>query len=350
MHLEDRRACPIRTQARTARAPKIATPDLLVVGTSIDPHIRRVLELLPESVDIVRLDVDQYPKSSTVSVDQSGRATRIVIDSRTIVDGPVSVPVVWFRRLGAPGLSSAVEKRFRRFAVAEANHVLESALTLANPHTWVNEYWACRRAALKPLQYQIAAQVGFRVADTAITNLPAAARQWLAGQRRAISKTLSSPVIFDDADERGFSFTHVLDEDDRDELEAVAVTPTQFQTLIDPAFELRVTSVGATHFAVRIDTDASSSRGVRDWRSERLATSYSWFELPREVGAKLTALLESLRLDYAATDFIISTEGDYFFLESNPHGAWAWLEDVLGDSRISESFADHLLTSIAKHA
>ncbi len=88
------------------------------------------------------------------------------------------------------------------------------------------------------------------MADTLVTNAPNLAHVWLNLRPEAVSKTLSSPIVFDDDTARGFSFTRVLDAADRRELDSVAVTPTQFQTLIDPAFELRVTSIGSRHIAV----------------------------------------------------------------------------------------------------
>lgn len=317
-----------------------------MVGTSIDPHIDRVLGCLPSAVNVVRLDVDQFPRRQSLTIEQSGVHTSIGLDETPLQGDDLPLPLVWFRRLAAPGTSEPLDQRFRRFTIAESNHVLESVLTLLKPTTWIDEYWACRRASLKPVQQQAAAGVGFAIADSHVSNAPRAAGAWLKHRPHVVSKTMSSPVVFDDGEERGFSFTRVLDDVDRKELQPVAVAPTQFQELVEPSFELRVTSVGVRHFAVRLDSDKVSSQGIRDWRSERLATSYSWFELPPHIGHRLTLLLGRLGLDYAASDFIVTGSDEYYYLESNPHGAWIWLEDELDEWRISHAFADHVLKKL----
>ncbi len=92
------------------------------------------------------------------------------------------------------------------------------------------------------------------------------------------------------------------------------------------------------------------SEGVRDWRSERLTTTYSWFELPDSIERQLTELLRVLGLDYAASDFIVTEAGEFYYLESNPHGAWLWLEEKLDAPLISRAVADFLLASVSKDA
>jgi hypothetical protein len=193
---------------------------------------------------------------------------------------------------------------------------------------------------VKPLQYREAAKVGLKTSDTLVSNSPGIVRDWLSSRPDVVSKTLSSPIISIDDDVRGFSFTHVLDDVDREELDAVAITPTQFQNLVRPSYEVRVTSIAGRHFAVRIDSDQGESLGVRDWRSERISTTYSWWDLPLQVEHALNALLLRLGLSYAASDFIVTEGGEYIFLEANPHGAWLWLEDALEDDRITQAFAE----------
>jgi len=41
-------------------------------------------------------------------------------------------------------------------------------------------------------------------------------------------------------------------------------------------------------------------------------------------------MLARLDLVSGAFDFIVSRDGDWFFLEVNPTGEWAWLEEFLG--------------------
>ena len=317
---------------------------LLVVGTSIDPHIDRVIDQLPPAVHVRRLNVDEFPRSSSISIDHDPRrGTSLQINDWTPSSPETQPSVLWFRRLGRPGLPKQLEPKYERYAYAESDHVLESFLSLVQPKRWINEYWHCRRAALKPLQLSEARACGLATPATLVTSRAERAHLWFRSNIDAIAKTLSSPVVYSDDDgARGFAFTHVLSADDDAALDRAAPLPVQFQELVRPQFELRVTSIGSLHVAVRIDTDSVEARGLRDWRSDHVSCTYSWFLLPESVGAKLTNLLGRLGLDYAATDFIVTAEGEYVFLESNPHGAWLWLEEALGDDRITRSIAAHI--------
>ena len=79
--------------------------ELFIVGTSIDPHIDAVLQRLDGKVSTCRLDVDQYPETSKVSIDIKGGVVDAKVCDRFGNQWDVSHPkVLWFRRLGKPGL------------------------------------------------------------------------------------------------------------------------------------------------------------------------------------------------------------------------------------------------------
>jgi hypothetical protein len=148
-------------------------PDILVVGTSIDPHIDAVLQHIPPELTTVRFDVDKFPSDHQLSLDQTGAEPQIFVTEDNAKAVNISEPdVVWFRRLGQPGLSSSVPDKYRQFCLGEADMALEGMLSLVKPKAWVNEYWSTRRAANKPYQYSVAKDVGLGIPDTLITNSP----------------------------------------------------------------------------------------------------------------------------------------------------------------------------------
>ena len=53
-------------------------------------------------------------------------------------------------------------------------------------------------------------------------------------------------------------------------------------------------------------------------------------------------LHKELDLVYSAFDFVLTPEGKYFFLETNPAGEWVWLERELG-LPISKTIINELL-------
>jgi hypothetical protein len=114
-------------------------------------------------------------------------------------------------------------------------------------------------------------------------------------------------------------------------------------TLIEPQYEVRVSSIGDRHIGVRIDSvQFRTNSGTRDWRSDYVNISYRWWDVPEQVTAALSRLLARLNIHYAASDFVVDNAGVWHFLEANPHGAWLWLEQALGENVISESIAKHI--------
>jgi glutathione synthase/RimK-type ligase-like ATP-grasp enzyme len=84
-----------------------------------------------------------------------------------------------------------------------------------------------------------------------------------------------------------------------------------------------VTLVGREVFAAAVDSQVTAATR-QDWRRERLP--FRAYELPTVVADKCVALMQALQLRFGAIDLIKSTDGQYYFLEINPNGQWAWVE------------------------
>ena len=50
--------------------------------------------------------------------------------------------------------------------------------------------------------------------------------------------------------------------------------------------------------------------------------------LPAEVSERCVALVQQLGLQYGAIDLILDEDDCYTFLEINPNGQWAWIENL----------------------
>lgn len=51
--------------------------------------------------------------------------------------------------------------------------------------------------------------------------------------------------------------------------------------------------------------------------------------------------MRELDLSFGALDFLVTSSGDWVFLEINPNGQWAWIEDKTG-LPIAAAIADAL--------
>ena len=59
-----------------------------------------------------------------------------------------------------------------------------------------------------------------------------------------------------------------------------------------------------------------------DWRKPNLLKDYKEHKLPDDLQALIFELHKKLDLVYSASDFILTPEGEYYFLETNPAGEW----------------------------
>lgn len=316
------------------------TPDLLVIGTSIDSHVGEVLRLLPKDLLVERLDVDRFPVEHRLEVELSAHDSQATLDGHSITEPGLC----WFRRLGQPGVHPALDDGTAKWVRGETEQALTGMLSVIRPRTWVNEYWACRRASAKLLQLKEAALVGLATPKTLVTNDHRGVDLFIAGTGPIIYKTLHAPVI-DYGEHSTIVFTTGITSLTPQIVAAIPVAPCQFQPRLEKSFELRITSIFGRNIAIRIDSQETID-GALDWRAGAHEAKYSRFDLPDEIDRKLSLLLESLGIEYGASDFVVTQDGEFIFLEVNPHGAWLWMENRLGESPITQAIADAIISRV----
>ncbi|MEU8803019.1 MvdC/MvdD family ATP grasp protein [Spirillospora sp. NPDC048819] len=151
-----------------------------------------------------------------------------------------------------------LERRIRAFATAEARHGLAGLLNdLPVPH--VNAPLANARAEYKPSQLRAAAELGFTIPPTLITNDLAAARRFVDEYGTVVYKSFRGVPPSDG--ETGVIWTQRVRAAELDE--SVSVTAHLFQAEVEKTADVRVTVVGRGVFAFRIRTPAP----LLDWRS-----------------------------------------------------------------------------------
>jgi hypothetical protein len=154
-----------------------------------------------------------------------------------------------------------------------------------------------------------------------VTSDPDSARTFIKRRGPVIYKPLSTPLYRVD----GVSCTVEVREVTTDEIDdAVAGTAHLFQQRIDKTSDVRVTVIGDQVFCVRIDSD------LLDWRTDYSMLAYSVVQPPHGISEALRAYLDRFRLVFGAFDFAVDSEGQWWFLECNPSGQWAWLEPETG--------------------
>ena len=73
-------------------------------------------------------------------------------------------------------------------------------------------------------------------------------------------------------------------------------------------------------------------KGIRDWRfgHHEGALTFSEFTLDKATQKLCLSLVRRLKLHFAAIDMIMDMSGRLWFIEANPNGQWAFIEEATG--------------------
>ncbi len=320
-------------------------PGILVVTTKIDITADYVILALRErEAHFYRLNTEDLPleaRSRFMVGAKSRSSTWEWTDATGNCVDLSGVRSVWYRRHRLPELSQELDSDLEDFCLRECQWFLRGAL-LARDVSWMSHPTAVSAAEAKPHQLAIASRIGFRVPHTLITNDALAARDFHRRHRgRVVAKACRMGYIRRPTGNYSIYTTPVSQTDLQDE-GAIHLAPVIFQEHVDKACDLRVTVVGGTVFAARIDSQSLPS-AMTDWRrTESADLPHSRCDLPPQIATKCRKLLTALGLNFGAIDLVLDKTGSYYFLEINPSGQWAWIQDRLGFD-ISGAIADWLV-------
>ncbi|RMI44310.1 ATP-grasp ribosomal peptide maturase [Streptomyces triticirhizae] len=308
---------------------------VLVLTNPYDVTTDLVLRLLAERrVPVVRLDpgADLRTGASLTAVHRTADQRGTLRTASRELD-LTRVRSVWVRRPSPYEDPQDQDDQNRRFAAEQSFWGAGGILASLPAAHYVNHPWHNRAAEFKPAQLSTARRCGFLLPDTVITNDPAEVREFIARRPGgAVYKPLWNTPYRVGGEPRAVWVREVR----RDEItDAVSVCPHMFQARVDKLFDARVTAVGDRLFGVRIDSPDL------DWRHRQHLMRCAPVEVPDSVARGVVSYLSELRLVHGAFDFAVTTAGDWYFLECNPNGQWAWqpAETTRG---IAHAFADQL--------
>jgi len=297
-----------------------------------DYMIERLLE---RGIPYLRFDVDHYldDVSLTVEFGQRGSSGEITTPQGS---APLSaIRGVWYRRAMSPRLDHLdLSAGDRWFAERESQHFLEGALG-SIPARWVNPWWAVHLWERKLAQLSLAAACGFTVPRTLVsTDSPRLSA--FAVEQPVVTKAICQGYIETGSGVESI-YTHAAQLERLSNQAAASLCPTLIQQRLNKIADIRLTAIGRLRFAARLDADLPDGL---DWRRPGTAISYTPIDVPGHVAEAVDRMLIETSLRYGAFDFALMPDGDWVFLEVNPAGEFAWIEDKLGfplrDSLIEE--------------
>lgn len=287
--------------------------------------------------DFIRFNTEEFPQKSFLELRMSGSDIRgkIIVRERTI--DIKSINCVWNRRPHKPEIDSRITNQaVRDWAVEESHQALKILWSLLQNRFWMNSLEVnAQLDSNKWLQMKGAAEIGLKIPDSLITNIPSDALAFCDEQNKSVAlKAIKQEVIRYADKKTTMIMTKRLGEAEitQDNFKGVTLTPAFLQQYVEKERELRITVVGKKIFCCEIDSQQTSETR-EDWRAHILAGEappLKSHNLPNDIGRKCVELLEKLQLPFGCIDMIITPEREYVFLEVNPNGQWAWVEQKTG--------------------
>ena len=286
-----------------------------------------ILELRDRGHPFFRLNTERLSRGQFSSRYTDGTKVALLRLRDTIVD-LAQVRCGYFRRPAAPLVPEyVVGPAEREYCAAEWQALLRSLYGMVGDR-WLNRPSAIANAEDKPLQISHAQRIGFRVPSTLISNDPSAITEFVE-QGPTIAKTLRASLIGEGASERVI-FTNRIASTSGTDPRAFEAAPAIYQREIDKAFDVRVSVVGSRCFTALIASQEFVETEV-DWRrGSDPRVKHIAHELPKDVERQCVAITHHFDLSFSAIDLVLDRNGQYWFLEMNPNGQWAWIENRLG--------------------
>jgi glutathione synthase/RimK-type ligase-like ATP-grasp enzyme len=281
--------------------------------------------LLTRGVRYLRFDVDHYLDDVCLSAEFDDQGIRGEIITPQGSASFSDIRGIWYRRAMAPTLSNLnLSRSDRIFAERESRHFLEGAIG-AIPARWVNPWPAVHLWERKLGQLPLAAACGFKI-PRAVVSTDAHKLSDFAAQNPVIVKSIGQGLHLTESGAESI-YTHSAPNERLADCDAARLCPTLVQERIAKIADVRLTVIGDHLFAARLDADLPDGL---DWRRPGTPVNYSSIVVPDHIAGSVKTIMQRMGLRYGAFDFALLRDGSWIFLEVNPAGEFAWIEEKLG--------------------
>jgi hypothetical protein len=270
-----------------------------------------------------RFDTDIDLTEAKISYSNSSEITLTVRNTCLI---PSRIKHVWFRR---PSLGNHQRNNIspeEAHTLEEHREAIEGFFSQIPLSRWINHPSRNALASHKIEQLTFAANIGFLVPDTIVTQDPLLAKTfWKKHNKQIITKPLASGYIErDNPNDDTVIYTSLVNDKSIEFLDDIKYCPTLLQQKISIKRDVRITILDNSLVAVGLESPSKSQIDIR--RDNMIGVKYSIIKLPTELECLLFEFIRHYELRFSAVDFAEDESGNWYFLENNPNGQWAWMD------------------------
>lgn len=285
-----------------------------------------VQELKRQEIDFYRFNTEELSKSVEIDLNFEKEKYLLIdkLDNKTY--NILDFTDIYYRRPELPLYNDeSLSEGEKSFLQTEIYYTLEGVYRLLSNKHWFNNVFAIRNAENKIYQLQLAKEVGLSIPATLISNHYDSMEQFMEKGKHIIKPVHNARI----KDEELPQIVYTSEITQAIKKEEAEYNINYLQDKIEKRYDVRATFVEEKCFAVTIDSQELEETRV-DWRKGEHILQHTPIELPQEIRLKCIQLMKRLDLHYGAIDFILDKQGNYFFLEINPNGQWAWIEHLTG--------------------
>jgi hypothetical protein len=298
---------------------------VLVITSSIDVTVDYIIKKYQNEAQFCRLNIDELSK---YRIDVDKERQWIITCSNWALEKS-SVCSIYYRKPILPNLAE-FEKDYHGMIAKDIISLINGIVDDFDGRVLTKPY-ILRKTENKIFQLLYAARKEFQLPESYIVNSKSRALECIKNSKSIIKPLTTGKIKKCDGIEL-YQTNYITElQDDID------LTPVYVQKYEEKNYEVRLTCVNGSMFAVRID-----SEDKLDWRKNYSGLKYSLIECPKAIKKRCFKLMEDFDLHFGAFDFIVNKQNEWIFLEVNPNGQWMWLEKAL-DIPISQQIFRYLV-------
>jgi hypothetical protein len=298
---------------------------ILIISDKSDVHTQKVEYFLKEnSSEYVKLNIDVQSLKKTIIRFQG---LDWEIESPTGNFTTEEISVIWNRRTYVELLLDEIDNQDVGFKIwkGEWNKTLLGIYSFLETKKWLNFYRDSYYAENKYRQFLVAKKLGFNVPSFICANDRVFLKSFFSNDKEKVIKFMNQDFYRTETEGYKGIYVNKIKECELEIFQEFGENPIILQDYIDKSFEVRYTIVGDEHFVCKIDSQSSKIANI-DWRRYDLPnTPHEIIKPPASIKKKVVNLMSEFNLRFGAMDFIVSKDGEWYFLELNSMGQFLWL-------------------------
>jgi len=316
--------------------------DILIITNKSDYTADFLIKQLHErEIQFFRLNTEDFPIKYSTSISLANDNFSIELKSANKNIDINQIKGIWYRRPQKPHFSKlGLSDYDEEFATRESSEFLLNLWNVLLDKRWVSNPNSLRIAERKAYQLQKAIKSGFDVPITSFSNDP---EHVLNLYNKLDKHVIVKPISHGDFS-NGKAAIFTIDLSDCSSIpdfEQASLSPFIIQEKVDKISDIRTVAIGHNIFSFEITKDGST---IVDWRTiipSRL--EYKVIITPKLIQERILSFMNDLNISFGAFDFAYTKTKEWIFLEVNPNGQWAWLEQITG-IKISETLINFLIS------